>query len=254
MNETLETYWRTYVVNGGVLMFALIPCSFIVVAAILQAMIRLRPGRVAPDYILKAAARCRNRGDRAAFAKELEGQTSPLARALVVIFGEIDPSQPRHPHRRTLDAATTEGVAYVADDMYEDLSAFGTLYTIGPLLGLLGTILGMVKAFLSFGTAEQQDLAALSNGIQEALITTLWGLAVAIPAFLAAQTFQSRVRKFERGLLPAKAGEVIRAMYGEAGAAAEESPDEEALPAPAAGGEPETPSESAPEVLPGAGA
>lgn len=209
----MDTYLKTYVWDGGILMIPLLFCVLLLVGATIQSMIRLRRARVMPDFLRDHAASAANKNDRIAFARDLEGQSSPLARALALTLKELDLMAGHHPHRRPLEERVEEAVAYVADDMYEDLAVYATLYTVGPLLGLLGTILGMVNAFQVFYQASQKDLSQLSAGVEEALITTLWGLAIAIPAFVIAQSFQSKVRRYERNELPRKAIEIVGLLW-----------------------------------------
>ncbi len=224
-----KTLYEIWVVNGGILMFVLIPCSVWMCAAIILAMIRLRRGKVLPPALLAAARESRNLNDRIGYAEKLKGQESPLARSVARTLAKFDLRAGHRPHRRNIEDTTEEAVAFVVDDMYESLGSLSTLYTVGPLLGLLGTILGMVKAFLVFGSAEKQDLAYLSNGIQEALITTFWGLVIAIPSFFFAQSFQSRIRKYERDELPESVYAIVESLW-------ENHPSEDAAHEPTKGG------------------
>lgn len=228
MMETAENYFQVWVINGGILMVVLVPCFFWMIGAMFQAMIRLRPSRVLPEYLGEKAREAHNVNDRLAFARDLESQSSPLAEALKLTLKQLDLRASHRPHRNHLENLTNETVPFVADDMYDALNIFATLYTVGPLLGLLGTILGMVKAFLVFGSASEQDLAQLSDGIQEALITTFWGLVIAIPAYVAAQSFQSRIRRYERVLLPKAVMGIIGSLYEKEHVA--EAPDGETRP------------------------
>lgn len=234
----METYLEQYVINGGAVMIALIPCSLLLVAAIVQAMIRLRPARVAPEYLLSKALRTENKNDRIAFAGAVKEEKSALGRALSLTLQQIDLRAGHQPHRRRLDALSAESAAFVADDLYDSLNLFSTLYTVAPLLGLLGTITGMISAFQHFGGQGAQDIKDLSGGIQEALITTLWGLAIAIPSYICAQVFYGRVRRYERERIPQLIQEIVRALFH--GAPHEADGDDES------GREPEAPTQTAP--------
>ena len=79
-----------------------------------------------------------------------------------------------------------------ASGLKRRLPALGTISTVAPLVGLLGTVTGMIKSFYAF---EAQDAARpmLLGGIDEALITTCFGLIIAIPALIAYNTFAARV-------------------------------------------------------------
>lgn len=220
MNELLEhTLFRTYVASGGPLMFVLVPCSILLLGATIQSSLRLRRGRVAPARALDAArelaaesAGAPNSDARARYLEASARDASPLARTIRLSLERLHPDGPRVVSSRRLDEAIEESAAHVADDLYEELGVFATLYTVAPLIGLLGTILGLIVAFQAFGSDKAEDLVSLSDGIQQALVTTLWGLAIAIPAYVVAQSFQSRVRRYEREILPDLARRAVVAL------------------------------------------
>lgn len=209
----METYLETYVLAGGPLMFVLIPGSIVLVATVIQAMINLSRARVIPQAVLKLARGVRSKNDRIAFAREIAALSSPLANALRLTFKSIDIRAGNHPHKRQIEPLITESVATTADDMFDIVGRLSTLYTVAPLVGLLGTILGMMQAFSEFGAAQDKDLSLLSEGIQEALVTTLWGLGIATVAYISAQFFQTRIQRFERNDLPDTIHEVIDAVF-----------------------------------------
>ena len=210
----METYLDTYILNGGPMMFVLVPCSVVLVWAMVQAMIRLRRQRVLPAEIMERATQSATAGGRAKFAQGIRNHGSPLARVLLLTLKELNIRSDGPPQRQHLEPIVEEAVAHVADDLYDETGMLSTIYTIAPLLGLLGTILGMMRAFQEFAQEVQKDLTALSGGIQQALVTTLWGLGIAIVAYVAAQVFQSRIRDYERNGLPDKVLEIIAALFG----------------------------------------
>lgn len=209
----METYFETYILDGGPLMAVLILCSLVLVGSIVQAMVRLRPKRIVPAGVLEAAGKTTNKNDQLGFARDLNQQSSPLARALSMTLKGLDVRSGHRPHRRQVEPLVEESVAHVVDDLYEEIGTFSTIYTIAPLLGLLGTILGMMNAFREFASQVEKDLSLLSQGIQEALVTTLWGLGIAISAYITAQVFQSKIRRYERGALPDQVHEVVAALF-----------------------------------------
>jgi biopolymer transport protein ExbB/TolQ len=144
---------------------------------------------------------------------EMRRHPSPLARAVWFALKDCI-SQGRAPHLREVDAMVEEGTQLACDEMYDGLGLLNTIYTLAPLLGLMGTILGMMKAFSNFGMQERKSIELLSVGIEEALVTTLWGLSIAVLAFIASQWFQSKIRIYERFDLGAAAREVIVLLYG----------------------------------------
>ncbi|TCP44145.1 MotA/TolQ/ExbB proton channel family protein [Rhodovulum marinum] len=128
-------------------------------------------------------------GDVPGARRALEGARGLRARAVAAaIDARLDPE---------LDAATArEEVARVATGELararSGLRALELIATIAPLLGLLGTVLGMIAAFQTLqATGARADPAALAGGIWEALLTTAAGMAVAIPASVALTWFES---------------------------------------------------------------
>lgn len=78
------------------------------------------------------------------------------------------------------------------------LSVLSTSAAVGPLLGLFGTVWGLVHAFISISEQQSADIATVAPGIAEALITTLAGLIVAVPALMMYNYLMVRMRGFER--------------------------------------------------------
>jgi biopolymer transport protein ExbB len=203
-----DTLLDQYVLNGGILMAPLILCSLLAVGYTLQGLFRLRRRRVMPAVLLTQARQVSSTAARRAFILSLRGNDSPLGRAVWFALKDFA-AQDRAPDPAEVDALIEEAAARAADEMYDGVGPLATIYTIAPLLGLLGTILGMIQTFYEFGVRGEKSLAALSIGIQEALITTLWGLGIAIPTYLAVQWLEGRIRRYERHALPIAAREVI---------------------------------------------
>jgi biopolymer transport protein ExbB len=233
----MKSYLEIYVLNGGPLMVLLLVCSVALVAAVVQAMIRLRPSRVMPPDLGERARAATDLRDRIALAQRVRGENSPLARALWMTLKEIDLRGDSRPTERRLDPIVLEAGAHVADDLYEDISSFATIYTIAPLLGLMGTILGMMSAFREFALREQKDLETISSGIQEALVTTLWGLGIAIAAYTAAHFFQAKIRRYERERLPQRLKELVAFIFLAGADSRRAASPTAAPPAPTAGEE-----------------
>lgn len=80
------------------------------------------------------------------------------------------------------------------------VSWLATIGSVAPLLGLLGTVLGVMDAFIGIATTGSGNLAAVAPGVAEALVTTVAGLAAAIPAVMAYNHFANRVGEFESEL------------------------------------------------------
>ena len=89
-----------------------------------------------------------------------------------------------------------------------------TIGSVGPLLGLLGTVLGVMDAFIGIATKGSGNLGAVAPGVAEALVTTVAGLAAAIPAVIAYNIYVNRVRLFA-GELEGFANELVGTMARE---------------------------------------
>lgn len=209
----METLLDKYVINGGPLMVLLVPCSLLMLGAVLQGMIRLRRSRVMPRRLIDEARSGGKAGGRG-YIKRLREDGSPLARALWLTVRGFETSE-LDPDNERFGMVMEESIERVGDEMSDGLSLLMTLYTITPLLGVMGTILGMMETFLEFALREERSLQQLSVGIQQALVTSLWGLGIAIPAFVAAMWFQSRIRRYERDLIPAAMLRIIRFIRGD---------------------------------------
>lgn len=99
----------------------------------------------------------------------------------------------RHHPREVMKESIEEAGRHVAHDLERFLNSLGTIATITPLLGLLGTVIGMIKVFAAITAHGVGNAAVLAGGISEALITTAAGLSVAIPSLMAYRYFRGRV-------------------------------------------------------------
>lgn len=202
---------QRYVIEGGPVMFALVPLSLIMMGAVLQGAIRLRRSRVLPARLIKKAKTLAP-AERADFIKSLADDPSPLGQVVwLALKDHLHSSEP--PNWEELAPVITAATADVADEMYDSVSFLEAIYTIGPLLGLLGTILGMKQTFFRFSQEAEQTVSHLSVGIQQALVATFWGIAVAIPSYTAAHILQARIRRHERVDLPKVATLLIESLY-----------------------------------------
>ncbi|WP_041231750.1 MotA/TolQ/ExbB proton channel family protein [Deinococcus peraridilitoris] len=110
-------------------------------------------------------------------------------------------------------SAMNEAMLLEDQRLYNGLSTLGTIAQIAPLLGLLGTVFGMVRSFLVFSSAANPTPAQLSTGISEALINTAGGLVVAIIAYFARNALRSRADRI--ALHAERAREVLPAWLTE---------------------------------------
>jgi biopolymer transport protein ExbB len=101
--------------------------------------------------------------------------------------------QHRHRPREVMMERLEDAGRHVAHELDRFLNTLGTIAGVAPLLGLLGTVTGIIKAFNVIYSGGLGDPRALSGGISEALLTTAFGLMVAIPSFVAYRYLRGRV-------------------------------------------------------------
>jgi biopolymer transport protein ExbB len=102
--------------------------------------------------------------------------------------------------REVMKESIEQEAAQVIHDLERFLNPLGTIATIAPLLGLLGTVIGMIKVFSRMQGAGAANIATLSGGISEALVTTAAGLTVAIPALIAHRYLIRRIEALVVGM------------------------------------------------------
>ena len=114
-------------------------------------------------------------------------QSSPLGQVLAAGLAY------RHAPRDVLKEVVEDTGRHVVHDLERYLNPLGTIAAISPLLGLLGTVSGMIRSFTAITAEGVGNPAVLAGGISEALITTAAGLTVAIPALIAYRYLRGRV-------------------------------------------------------------
>ncbi|QKK04038.1 MAG: MotA/TolQ/ExbB proton channel family protein [Pseudomonadota bacterium] len=178
------------VIAGGWLMLPIVLCSIIAVAIIVERFIALRRRRVLPNGVL-------GRVRQWAAQRELDAQhiqqlqrSSALGRVLAAALVN------RQRDREVIKDAVEDTGRHVVHELERFLNTLGTIAGITPLLGLLGTVIGMIKVFSAIMIHGVGDPNQLAGGISEALITTAAGLTVAIPSFFFYRYFRGLVRSY----------------------------------------------------------
>jgi len=172
---------------GGIVMVPIILCSILAVAVTLERLWTLRAQRVVPAELTDKVwqwVENRTLTERQITALQLH---SPLGRVLAAGLAN------RHRDRAVMISAIEDAGRHAVHDLERYLNVLGTIAGISPLLGLLGTVTGMIRTFKAITLAGVGNPAAMAGGIAEALITTAAGLLVAIPAFVAYRYLRGRV-------------------------------------------------------------
>ncbi|RCX30670.1 MotA/TolQ/ExbB proton channel family protein [Thioalbus denitrificans] len=173
--------------SGGWIMLPIILCSVVALAIILERFWALRGGRVCPRHLVAQAWNLARQGQLDAKHIASLRRNSHLGRVLAA--GLVN----REHDREVMKESIEEVGRHVAMDLERYLNSLGTIAAITPLLGLLGTVVGMIKVFNTITALGVGNPAALAGGISEALITTAAGLTVAIPSLMFYRYFRGRV-------------------------------------------------------------
>ena len=178
--------------GGGYLMIPIGLCSFVLVAFVLERAISLRRGRVIPRPFVKR------------FLKQLQAGELDREKALELCYDSGSPVSDvfagavRKWGRPAVEVeqAIIDAGERATNGLRRYLRVLNGVATISPLLGLLGTVVGMIEAFNNIATADALGRPErLAGGISKALLTTAAGLTVAIPALICYLFFVSRVDK-----------------------------------------------------------
>jgi len=173
--------------SGGWLMLPIIICSVASVAIILERVWTLQQRRVLPrDLTREVWSWIRRNQLNHQHIKSLR-QGSPLGQILAAGLTN------RNRDRDIMKEAIEDTGRHVVHELERYLNPLGTIAAVSPLLGLLGTVIGMVKVFAAITTHGVGDPAVLAGGISEALITTAAGLSVAIPSLIGYRYLRGRV-------------------------------------------------------------
>jgi len=167
----------------------LILASVVALALIIERSVTLRRSRVVPDGLLdNVLGDLRSQGVSAAMVERV-GAHSPLGRVLAAGLRNVNSS------REVMKESIEETGRAVVHDLERFLTTLGTIAAISPLMGLFGTIVGMIDIFASQGV-NGANPAQLAQGISIALYTTGLGLIIAIPSMIFWRHFRALIDSF----------------------------------------------------------
>jgi len=179
-------------VKGGPLMVPIGICSLLALGVIVERLVSLRRGRVIPPKFfdgLKAAMA--DDDERTKALEYCQANASPVAKVLAAAIKRL------HEPIELLEKHIEEAGLRVVFGLRKYLRLLSVIGSISPLLGLLGTIFGMIKAFQTVAVAGEAlgKTELLAKGIYEALVTTAAGLLVAIPVWIAYHWISAKVER-----------------------------------------------------------
>ncbi|KGT46716.1 MULTISPECIES: MotA/TolQ/ExbB proton channel family protein [Acinetobacter] len=174
---------------GGWLMLPLVLCSIFMVAIALERIIRLKKSVVLPQTLLIGPQQ-----NAAQVIQKLNSDVALQRTTLGRVFaaGAASGHQTEQYARAQMEVVASQEIGYLE----KNINFLGTLSAVAPLLGLLGTVLGIIESFLMIDVGTTSDPVLMMPGISKALITTAAGMLIAIPALFAYRYFQRLVQEY----------------------------------------------------------
>ena len=170
--------------------WCLLIASFIAVALIIERSISLRSGRVIPPSLLDQVVTVYRRQGLSPEVVERLSRDSPLGAVLAAGLRNLKSS------RYVMKEAIEEAGRAAAHELERFLTTLGTIATAAPLLGLFGTVIGMIEIFGAQSPASGTNPQQLAHGISIALYNTAFGIALGIAALVFYRHFRARVDTF----------------------------------------------------------
>ncbi|MCB1686299.1 MAG: MotA/TolQ/ExbB proton channel family protein [Pseudomonadales bacterium] len=196
--------------SGGWLMVPILLCSIVAAAISVERLWTLQRSRITPKNLLAQIwSAVRSEGLDSQKLRELRAN-SPLGQILAAGVGNARRG------RDVMKEAMVEAASQVGHDLERYLTSLGIIASISPLLGLLGTVVGMIKVFTALMLEGAGNANVLAGGISQALITTAAGLSVAIPALMFHRFFLRRIDEL-MVTMEQEAGKLVEMLQGEQG-------------------------------------
>lgn len=179
-----------YIVKGGIMMVPILCCSVIALAISLERFYSLRESRIHPPEFVAKMKKVLNEDMVQEAIAICSHNVWPIAK--IMEAGILKRDQPRDHIKETIEHAGKKE----ADKLHRYLAVLATIAIISPLLGLLGTVTGMIKVFQIISLQGVGHPTALAAGISEALVTTAAGLVVAIPTLVVHNYFLKKANAY----------------------------------------------------------
>ncbi len=189
-------------------MLPIIACSIAALGIVIERFWSLQRKRVMPDYLMRQILQLHQEEKLNLADLDKLKTSSPLGRILAA--GLVN----RNHSKVVMKEAIEEVGRQVVHELERYLNTLGTIASISPLLGLLGTVIGMIKVFSVIVTAGVGDPGVLAGGISEALITTAAGLSVAIPSLMFHRYFSGLIDQLVIGM-EEQALKMVEVIHGE---------------------------------------
>lgn len=184
-----------FLAKGGVLVIPILLCSVVALAIFVERIIRFSKIKSRGVGLAEKTVQMLKEGKEKDACEMLVTSNAPMGRVLLQAIDVIDQD------RDTLETVITNSTDEEVRSLSSYVQALATMGNIAPLLGLLGTVIGMIKAFMVIQQmGGKVNAAVLAGGIWEAMLTTALGLAVALPTMVAHSYLLARIDKYEARL------------------------------------------------------
>tara|TARA_B100001094_G_scaffold326355_1_gene382330 strand:- start:71 stop:667 length:597 start_codon:yes stop_codon:yes gene_type:complete len=176
-----------FITAGGPFMWPLLACSVLIISISIEKLWFLQTRLVSPNGLSKQVS---NLLDNDLITKKQSIEISSLSSLGFLLINCI---KYRNLPRENLESKIEEKALEVKYNLERRLSMLGTIATISPLLGLLGTVVGMITAFTGLTETSGANPDLLAAGISQALITTAFGLLIAVPGLVLHKFFEQKI-------------------------------------------------------------
>lgn len=193
---------------GGWVMVPILLCSVVAFAIIIERFWSLQKNKVIPPNLVADIWRAFN--DKTFNEESLVQLRKGSALGRVLAAGLVNIEH----DREIMKEAVEDAGRHVVHELDRYLNSLGTIASITPLLGLLGTVIGMIKVFNTITSAGVGDASLLAGGISEALITTAAGLTVAIPSLMFYRYFRGLTDEYVVRM-EEEAHKLVEVIHGE---------------------------------------
>lgn len=184
-----------FLAKGGLLVIPILLCSVVALAIFVERVIRFSKIKSRGAGLAEKAVQLLKEGKEIDAREMCLKSNAPMGRVLVQAIEVMDQD------RDTLETVISNSTDEEVRDLSSYVQALATMGNIAPLLGLLGTVIGMIKAFMVIQQmGGKVNAAVLAGGIWEAMLTTALGLAVALPTMVAHSYLLARIDKYEARL------------------------------------------------------
>jgi len=176
-----------FITAGGPFMWPLLACSVLIITITIERSWFLQNRLVSPKGLKDQII---NLLDKESLSKK---QASEIANLSSLGFLLINCIKYKNLNRDNLESKIEEKAIEVKYGLERNLTMLGTIATISPLLGLLGTVVGMITAFTGLTETAGANPDLLASGISQALITTAFGLFIAVPGLVMHKYFEQKI-------------------------------------------------------------